>query len=195
MPFKSKAQRRFFYSAESRGDLPKGTAEKWEEHTPKGKKLPDHVKEAFWAGFVKAAQGETYLFPEGQTDTERGLSVNDRGGINPRDENEAGISQAVDLLTLPMEASGASCGNCMHYKTLNPAVGNGVCTNPQVGLEVTTRMHCSLWDAHGVMRGWEDPSAEMPGMMPAGPEGLPMEEGVEDTEAYNQEPDKKTRAL
>jgi hypothetical protein len=33
MPFKSQSQRKFFYAAESRGDLPKGTAAKWEAHT------------------------------------------------------------------------------------------------------------------------------------------------------------------
>jgi hypothetical protein len=44
MPFKSKAQRRFFYAAEDRGDLPEGTAARWEEHTPKGKKLPEKRK-------------------------------------------------------------------------------------------------------------------------------------------------------
>lgn len=38
MPFKSTAQRRFFYAK-----LPK-LAKEWEAHTPKGKKLPKHVK-------------------------------------------------------------------------------------------------------------------------------------------------------
>lgn len=33
MPFKSQAQRRFFHAAESRGDMPKGTAARWEGHT------------------------------------------------------------------------------------------------------------------------------------------------------------------
>lgn len=46
MPFKSEAQRRFMFAAEKRGDLPEGTAERWQEHTPKGKKLPEHVKQA-----------------------------------------------------------------------------------------------------------------------------------------------------
>lgn len=43
MPFKSKSQRRFMYAAEARGDVPKGTAKKWEEHTPKDKPLPEKV--------------------------------------------------------------------------------------------------------------------------------------------------------
>lgn len=37
-PFKSQAQRAYFYK-----NLP-GLAKKWEAHTPKGKKLPKHIK-------------------------------------------------------------------------------------------------------------------------------------------------------
>jgi hypothetical protein len=43
MPFKSKAQQRFMFSAESRGDLPKGTALRWAHDTPNIKKLPKRV--------------------------------------------------------------------------------------------------------------------------------------------------------
>lgn len=45
MPFKSEAQRRLFYAKEKRGELPKGTTARWEEHTP-DKKLPEHVKKS-----------------------------------------------------------------------------------------------------------------------------------------------------
>lgn len=38
MPFKSKAQKRFLYSQHPE------IAEEFAEHTPKGKKLPEHVK-------------------------------------------------------------------------------------------------------------------------------------------------------
>lgn len=38
MPFKSEAQRRFLYSQHPE------VAKIFAEHTPKGKKLPDHVK-------------------------------------------------------------------------------------------------------------------------------------------------------
>lgn len=38
MPFKSQAQRKWMYANDPR------MAEKWEEHTPKGKKLPKKVK-------------------------------------------------------------------------------------------------------------------------------------------------------
>lgn len=44
MPFKSKAQQRFMFAAQERGDLPKGTAEKWAKHTPDIKSLPEKVK-------------------------------------------------------------------------------------------------------------------------------------------------------
>lgn len=50
MPFKSEAQRRWMYAAEDRGEVPKGTAKRWEKHT-KRKKLPAHKGEKLkaWA--------------------------------------------------------------------------------------------------------------------------------------------------
>lgn len=44
MPFKSKAQARYMFAAEERGDVPEGTAHEWAEHTPDMKELPDYVK-------------------------------------------------------------------------------------------------------------------------------------------------------
>lgn len=43
MPFKSKAQQGFMFAAESRGDLPAGTARRWAKDTPNIKSLPAHV--------------------------------------------------------------------------------------------------------------------------------------------------------
>src|SRR5262245_51341240 len=43
MPFKSKAQQRFMFAAEERGEVPEGTARRWAHHTPNIKKLPEHV--------------------------------------------------------------------------------------------------------------------------------------------------------
>jgi len=43
MPYKSQAQRRWMFAAEDRGEVPKGTAKRWAEHTKK-KKLPEKVK-------------------------------------------------------------------------------------------------------------------------------------------------------
>ena len=41
MPFKSKAQKRFMFAAESRGDIKPGTAERWQAETKKT--LPETV--------------------------------------------------------------------------------------------------------------------------------------------------------
>jgi hypothetical protein len=41
MPFKSKAQRRFFYAAAERGDIPKSKVKEYEEKTRGG--LPEKV--------------------------------------------------------------------------------------------------------------------------------------------------------
>lgn len=45
MPFKSKAQQRWMFAAESRGEVPQGTAEKWAKHTPNIKELPEKIKQ------------------------------------------------------------------------------------------------------------------------------------------------------
>jgi hypothetical protein len=42
MPFQSKAQQRFMFAAEERGDVPKGTAERWAHHTKSIKSLPEY---------------------------------------------------------------------------------------------------------------------------------------------------------
>jgi hypothetical protein len=44
MPFKSKAQQRFMFAAEDRGDIPKGTARRWAHHTKDIKHLPEKKK-------------------------------------------------------------------------------------------------------------------------------------------------------
>lgn len=46
MPFKSKAQQRFMFAAEDRGDISKGTASRWAKETPNMKKLPERKKHA-----------------------------------------------------------------------------------------------------------------------------------------------------
>lgn len=42
MPYKSDSQRRLFFAKEARGEMPEGTAERWQAETGK-KKLPEHV--------------------------------------------------------------------------------------------------------------------------------------------------------
>lgn len=44
MPFKSKAQQRFMFAAEERGDVEKGTAKEWAHKTKDIKHLPEKVK-------------------------------------------------------------------------------------------------------------------------------------------------------
>lgn len=44
MPFKSKAQMKKFFAMEKRGEMKKGTAERWAKETPNIKKLPKRIK-------------------------------------------------------------------------------------------------------------------------------------------------------
>jgi hypothetical protein len=44
VPFKSKAQQRWMFAAEARGELPEGTAKEWAHETKNFKKLPERVK-------------------------------------------------------------------------------------------------------------------------------------------------------
>lgn len=72
MPYKSQAQRRFMYAAEARGEVPKGTADRWSKETKNIKSLPERKmeKDAMFFGereevedgnFMKLAQSQ---FPE-----------------------------------------------------------------------------------------------------------------------------------
>jgi hypothetical protein len=44
VPFKSKKQQAFLFAAEARGEVKKGTAERWSHETPDIKHLPEKVK-------------------------------------------------------------------------------------------------------------------------------------------------------
>jgi hypothetical protein len=57
MPFKSEAQRRWMYAAESRGEVPKGTSKTWEKHTKK-KVLPETVAKAKPNQLVRLAKAK-----------------------------------------------------------------------------------------------------------------------------------------
>jgi len=52
MPFKSKAQQRFMFAAEDRGEVPDGTARRWAHETKSIKKLPEKKKEAALLGLA-----------------------------------------------------------------------------------------------------------------------------------------------
>ena len=47
MPLKSKAQMRFLFAAQKRGEIPEGTAEKFVKETPQAKlkRLPEYKKQ------------------------------------------------------------------------------------------------------------------------------------------------------
>jgi hypothetical protein len=57
MPMKSKAQRRYLWATHP--DI----ARRWENVTPKGAKLPEHVKKAVLESFIKIARGLKKLPP------------------------------------------------------------------------------------------------------------------------------------
>ena len=46
MPFKSKAQQRYMFAAEERGDIEEGTASRWSKETKSIKDLPEKAKSA-----------------------------------------------------------------------------------------------------------------------------------------------------
>ena len=104
MPFESQAQRRWMYANEPE------IAKKWSEHTPKGKKLPEYVKQkeahmtteqAYINGFVKRAN-------------EHGFTDN----------------EAVKILK---QASPQSAASFMeNYKAMPPAGQQNLATNPNV---------------------------------------------------------------
>ena len=58
MPFKSKAQQRYMFAAESRGELEPGTARRWAHETKSIKKLPEYVEKnaAFTFGVLDELQ-------------------------------------------------------------------------------------------------------------------------------------------
>ena len=178
MPIVSQAQRRWLHWAESEGKVPAGMSERWEDHTPKGKKLPERVmkKEAFFRGFEKRAADT--LVEQGQPVPEQSaagpdpaggpqptaakmMKWNPHGGVDPRTPEEMAQAQAVDLITMPEGVEGAGCGSCQFFRGIDEALGTGFCTHPEVKLDVTTKMHCSRWNAPGTYRAWEaaDPSA------------------------------------
>ena len=65
MPFKSQSQRRKFHAMADRGEISKKTVEEWEDATPKGKKLPERVKSAYYYEGVKQALWQLNLLQGG----------------------------------------------------------------------------------------------------------------------------------
>jgi hypothetical protein len=53
MPFKSKAQERWMFAAEKRGEVKPGMAEEWAHATPSIKELPQYVKKSARAAALR----------------------------------------------------------------------------------------------------------------------------------------------
>lgn len=91
MPFKSKAQQRFMFAAQARGDLPKGTAERWAKETPNIKKLPERKKKA--ADLVDVIL-QKMSEDKGQNKIDETMTIYGKQGINVGDAPEA-VSREV----------------------------------------------------------------------------------------------------
>ena len=52
MPFKSKAQQKWMFAAEARGEIKKGTARRWAKHTSNIKSLPKKKKRYSSSGYL-----------------------------------------------------------------------------------------------------------------------------------------------
>lgn len=70
MPFKSQAQRGLFYAKMKRGEMDPSVVQEFEDATPKGKKLPKHVKKK---GHMKKAFVESFHKTAGIKDTARAV--------------------------------------------------------------------------------------------------------------------------
>lgn len=63
MPYKSKAQMRAFFAMENRGELPRGTADRWARETKNIKSLPERKmkKEAMFFGEREEVEGGNFM--------------------------------------------------------------------------------------------------------------------------------------
>jgi len=127
MPFKSKAQQRFMFAAESRGELPKGTAERWAHHTKSIKSLPEHVKKK--KGHKKKSADEEAF--EKQAMTAAFILHCAHQGITSPDA----VAQAAEKFATDMEARAKSAlagdlahnvGSLLGGLTTTAAIGTGV---------------------------------------------------------------------
>lgn len=157
MPFKSQKQRALFYAKMNRGEFSPEMVKRWEEHTPKDKKLPKYVEKkamitGFWSGFAKRAE-ENFVSANPTAEIpgspEKMLKWNPHGGVDPRSPEDLQAAEAAGLITLPPDVEGASCGNCMYFRPITPELMHGFCTNPVVKQDVTAKMHCTGWSHPG----------------------------------------------
>lgn len=72
-------------------------------------------------------------------------------------------AKKADLVVLPPDVPGTTCGNCRFYEHNEyrhiqdrvQKVSLGWCTLLEVNQAVTDRMCCALWDSEGTERLWE----------------------------------------
>lgn len=176
MPFVSKAQRRQFYALKNKGEMDQKTIDEWEKDTPSN--IPERKKTAmmnriFWNGFQKRA-AETYVSTNSGMAApgapEKMLKVNDFGGIDPRTPEELQVAQAAGLRTLPQEVEGANCGSCAYFQN-GDENGHGLCSNPEIGLDVAMHMICWHWEHPGTLNPEDQSGAQPLPMQPAQPVG------------------------
>lgn len=187
MPFKSQKQRALFYAKMNRGEFSPEMVKRWEDHTPKDKKLPERVEKKamanhFWNGFTKRA-AENFVSANNAVEhpgaPEKLLKWNDHGGVDPRQPEELQAAQAAMLVTLPPDIEGAKCGTCIHFRPITQELGHGFCTNPQIKMDVTDHMHCVNWSHPGVhdpvqAAAEEEQEAQMQQAMAAQQQGMGM---------------------
>lgn len=157
MPWKSKRQMRYFYAMKNKGEFSPEMVNKWKEHTPNIKDLPETAEKKamagyFWDGFNKRA-AESFVSANNAMEhpgaPEKLLKWNEHGGVDPREPEEMQAAQAANLVTLPPSIEGAKCGTCIHFRPITEEFGHGFCTNPAIKMDVTDHMHCVNWTHPG----------------------------------------------
>lgn len=154
MPYKSQAQRRFMYAAEARGEVPKGTADRWSKETKDIKSLPERAmkKEAMFfeerevvedGNFMKLAQSLGDAVKQ-MNKKPKPLPV-PKEGVKPPPVSPPKPSSPVES-PKPEAAHGTGCKLAMPFGT-----GVGVGGSPQFGGSGTaqTQMNQTMAGAGG----------------------------------------------
>lgn len=92
-----------------RGEIPRSTVEEWEDATPKGKKLPEKVKESFDRGMVdalarfgfKQAAEELRLKLRKRQYHDQDRAFSDKKAVDDTADNLAGMLHQLDTPTPP----------------------------------------------------------------------------------------------
>jgi hypothetical protein len=90
MPFKSQAQRRWMYANEP------AMAKKWQEHTDKDEELPERVKKAYMAGFLKRASEYGLSRKEAEELLEGGIADGMSDSEFPKKELAKGVKHELE---------------------------------------------------------------------------------------------------